>query len=213
MGNGDLSQMMQSDQSAAREEIYSISPKDFEWIVPHHQKQIYRILLFLLQDMDAAETLTQECFMRAYKGHNRFRGESSLATWLAAIAINLAHDHNRNQRWAFWRRLAHTDRMEAMAMPYSGRSPEQILSHKEAIHGIWSVVGKLSERQKTVFLLRFVEEMPLESIAQAMNLEVGTVKAHLFRAVNAVRNACREQHTKGPTRITFREHEDAKREG
>lgn len=211
--------MMQSDQATAHEkahsigmESHSIRPEDFEWMVLQHQKQIYRVLFFLLKDADAAETLTQECFLRAFKRHSSFRGESSLTTWLIAIAVNLAHDHNRNRRWAFWRRLARTDRIESMPMPDAGRSPEQILADKESIDVVQSAVNNLPERQKTVFLLRFVEEMSLESIAEVMDLEVGTVKTHLFRAVNAVRRASAEGNTRGRTSKASMEHSDAKRQ-
>ena len=69
---------------------------------------------------------------------------------------------------------------------------------------------KLSERQKTVFLLRFVEDMPLESIAEVLNLEVGTVKAHMFRAVAAVRSACASPDTQGWMHKTSREPQNAK---
>ncbi len=200
---------MQSDQATARAEIHSLGPEDFEWMVRQHQKQIYRVLLFLLKDTDAAETLTQECFFRAFKCHSSFRGKSSLMTWLMAIAVNLAHDHSRNRRWAFWRRLARTDRIESIPMPDAGRSPEQILADKESVDAVRSAVNNLSERQRTVFLLRFVEEMPLQSIAEVMDLEVGTVKAHLFRAVNAVRKASVKENKRILIRQASREHGDA----
>ncbi len=200
---------MQSDQATARAEIHSLGPEDFEWMVRQHQKQIYRVLLFLLEDTDAAETLTQECFLRAFKSHSSFRGKSSLMTWLTAIAVNLAHDHSRNRRWAFWRRLARTDRIESIPMPDAGRSPEQILADKESVDAVRSAVNNLSERQRTVFLLRFVEEMPLQSIAEVMDLEVGTVKAHLFRAVNAVRKASVKENKRILIRQASREHGDA----
>src|SRR5512138_2027304 len=87
---------------------------DFNWIVFHNQKRIYRTLLFLVNDADVAENLTQECFLRAFRMFSKFRGESEPATWLVRIAINLAHDQNRNRKWAFWRRLTRTDRVEAI---------------------------------------------------------------------------------------------------
>jgi len=182
---------MQSNHATASAEVHSLRPEDFEWIVREHQKQIYRVLLFLSKDDDTAETLTQECFLRAFKKRESFRGESSLATWLMAIAVNLAHDHSRNRRWAFWRRLARTDKIESMPIPDGGRSAEQILADKESVGLVRSAVNNLSERQKTVFLLRFVEEMQLASIAEVMDLEAGTVKAHLFRAVIAVKKNLR----------------------
>jgi RNA polymerase sigma-70 factor (ECF subfamily) len=212
MKNEDPAEMMQSDEAVARAGVHSIGPEDFEWMVLRHQKQIYRVLLLLLKDADAAETLTQECFLKAFKKHKSFRGESGLSTWLVKIAINLAHDHNRSRRWEFWRRLARTDRIDSMPTRDAGRSPEQILIDSEAVDAVRSAVNRLSERQKTVFLLRFVEEMSLESIADAMDLEVGTVKAHLFRATDVVRNDCARRNGHGWAHCAPGEQRDAKRQ-
>jgi RNA polymerase sigma-70 factor, ECF subfamily len=175
--------------AATEFEISGIEPEDFDWIVPRHQKQIYRILLCLLRDADAADTLTQECFLRAYKKRGGFRGDSNLATWLIRIAINLAHDHRRNQRWAFWRKLTRTDKIEAMPVRGVQRSPEQVLIDSESANAIMDAVEKLSERQRAVFLLHYVEELSLDSISEAMSLELGTVKSHLHRSLNAIRSA------------------------
>ena len=167
-----------------------IKPDDFDWIVPKYQKQIYRILLCLVRDDDTADTLTQECFLRAYRNHGSFRGDSSLTTWLVRIAINLAHDNNRNQKWAFWRTLTRTDRIENIPAQDRQRSPEQALMDSESVTRIFSAVEHLSEKQKMVFLLSFAEEMPLEVIAEVMNLKVGTIKSHLSRALETVRARC-----------------------
>lgn len=169
---------------------HAIESADFDWIVFHHQKQVYRTLLFLVRDADAAEALVQECFLRAFRMRNSFRGESNVATWLVRIAINLAHDHNRNRRWAFWRRLTRTDRIDLIRAVDVRRSAEQAVIDSESLNVIQSAVEKLTARQKTVFLLRFMEDMPLENIAEAMDLEIGTVKSHLHRAIEAVRGAC-----------------------
>ena len=170
--------------------ICPIEQDDFDGIVFQNQKRIYRTLLFLVRDADAAETLTQECFLRAFRMRSTFRGDSGLATWLVRIAVNLAHDHNRSRRWAFWRRLRRTDRIDAIVAADARCSPEQALIESESLRAVRSAVNQLSDRQKTVFLLRFVEDMSLEDISEAMNLEPGTVKSHLHRAIEAVRNAC-----------------------
>jgi RNA polymerase sigma-70 factor (ECF subfamily) len=167
-----------------------IEPEDFDWIVPQHQKQIYRILLCLVRDADVAGTLTQECFLRAFRKYGSFRGESGLSTWLVRIAINLAHDHNRNRRWEFWRRMARTERIDAIKALDASRSPEQALINSERLKVIQSAVEKLSGKQQSVFLLRYIEDLPLEEIAEAMNMKLGTVKSHLFRATEAVKTAC-----------------------
>jgi RNA polymerase sigma-70 factor, ECF subfamily len=182
--------MMPIDMAAVEGEICGIEPEDFEQIVFLHQKQVFRILLCLVRDADTADTLTQECFLRAYKKRGSFRGECNLATWLVRIAINLAHDHSKNRRWAFWRGLTRTDRIEALKTLDAERSPEQVLIDSEKINTILSVVDKLAERQKTVFLLRFVEDLSLEEIAEVTNLAPGTVKSHLSRALDFVRSEC-----------------------
>jgi RNA polymerase sigma-70 factor, ECF subfamily len=166
-----------------------IEPEDFDWIVSEHQKQIFRILLSIVRDSDVADTLTQECFLRAFRKRSSFRGESSLRTWLVSIAINLARDHKRNRRWAFWRTLSRTDRIDAVETMEVYRSPEQTLMNRERMKLIQSAIESLSDRQRTIFLLRYVEEMPLETIAEAMSLKIGTVKSHLFRATESVKAA------------------------
>jgi RNA polymerase sigma-70 factor, ECF subfamily len=173
----------------------SITPEDFERIVLDHQKQIYRILFCHVRDADAADTLTQECFLRAYQKRSSFRGESSLSTWLIRIAINLARDHNRNRRLAFWRKLSQTDRMDLLIAAYAGPSPEKTLLDRETLKVILSEVERLSERQKTIFLLRFIEDMSLDAISEAMDLELGTVKSHLSRALASIRSACKHHQS------------------
>jgi RNA polymerase sigma-70 factor (ECF subfamily) len=144
-----------------------------------------------VRDPDEADTLTQECFLRAYRSWGRFRGECSMSTWLTRIAINLARDAARNRRKGFWRRLLslHGEREDSPAIDAAGRgaSPEQALLAREELAVVWEAVNRLPEQQKTVFLLRFVEEMPLEEIAETLEIETGTVKSHLSRAVNALR--------------------------
>jgi len=172
----------------------SFELKDFERIVNDHQRQIYRALLLLVRDQDAAEILTQECFLRAFENRDSFRGESSLRTWLTRIAINLAKDHNKNQRWAFWRRIKHMDQTNKLRVIDARHSPEDRLIETERVLAIHSALEKLSERQRIVFLMRFIEDMPLEIIAQALELKLGTVKAHLYRAIDVVRKSCKKQN-------------------
>ncbi len=168
---------------------------DFERLVPEHQQRIYRILLGLVRDADAADNLTQECFVRAYEKRRSFRGESSVSTWLVSIAINLARDRARDRRSGFWRRLfagPAEEREEAMANAADrDSSAEQRVMAAQQLSQVWRVVDGLSARQREVFLLRFVEELPLDEIAEITGMRLGTVKAHLSRAVAAVRKRVR----------------------
>jgi RNA polymerase sigma-70 factor (ECF subfamily) len=162
----------------------------FSAVVVTHRPQIFRFLLASTRDVDLAETLTQECFLKAHRNWASFRGDSSAMTWLMRIAINLQKDHWRNRRMQFWKqtRTNSVDLDEARDwLPSGESSPEQRVLAKERVGQVWKSVEGLSERQRTVFLLRHVEEMELSEIARSTGLSEGTVKAHLSRAVARVR--------------------------
>jgi RNA polymerase sigma-70 factor (ECF subfamily) len=111
-------------------------------------------------------------------------------TWLMRIAINLQKDYWRNRRIQFWRqtRTNAVDLDEASEwLPSGERNAEQQMLAREQVAQVWQAVKGLSERQRTVFLLRYVEERELSEIATATGLSEGTVKAHLSRAVGRVR--------------------------
>ena len=164
--------------------------QEFSAVVAKHRMQIFRFLLSSTRDVDLAETLTQDCFLKAHRNWSSFRGESSAMTWLMRIAINLQKDHWRNRRMQFWRQtqLHSVDLNEASDwLPSGERSAEEQLLARERVGQVGAAVKGLSERQRTVFLLRYVEEMNLKEIAQATGLNEGTVKAHLSRALTSVR--------------------------
>ncbi len=173
-----------------------LAAQEFAAIVAKHRMQIFRFLLASTRDVDLAETLTQECFLKAHRNWSGFRGESSAMTWLMRIAINLEKDHWRNRRMQFWRRTQtnSVDLDEASEwLPSGERSAEQQMLAREQVARVWKVVDALSERQKTVFLLRYVEEAELSEIARATGLSEGTVKAHLSRALGKVRAGVRAE--------------------
>jgi RNA polymerase sigma-70 factor (ECF subfamily) len=164
--------------------------EEFSRVVALLRPRIFRFLLASTRDVDLAETLTQECFLKAHLHWGSFRGDSSAMTWLMRIAINLQKDHWRNRRMQFWRHTLSNavDVDEAGEWLASGESSaEQQLLAKEQVGHVWRAVKELSERQRTVFLLRYVEEQELSEIALATGLSEGTVKAHLSRALGKVR--------------------------
>ena len=167
-----------------------IAAEEFSAVVTKHRPHIFRFLLSSTRDVDLAETLTQECFLKAHRNWGSFRGESSAMTWLMRIAINLQKDHWRNRRMQFWRKTQ-TNAVELDEasdwLPSGERSVEQQLLARERVAQVGKAVEGLSERQRTVFLLRYVEEQELSEIAAATGLSEGMVKAHLSRAVARVR--------------------------
>ena len=167
-----------------------IAAEEFSAVVTRHRPQIFRYLLASTRDVDLAETLTQECLLKAHRNWKSFRGDSSAMTWLLRIAINLQKDHWRNRRLQFWRKTqANAVELDDASdwLPSGERSAEQQMMARERVAQVAKAVEGLSERQRTVFLLRYVEEMEFREIARSTGLNEGTVKAHLSRALGRVR--------------------------
>jgi len=163
---------------------------DLESVVALYQPRVFRFLLATLHDRDAAETLTQETFLRAWAARDRFREDCSIATWLIRIALNLARDHTRTGRFRFWKRssISNVDVAEvAASLPSREGSVESRLIAQQQVALIWETVAGLSERQRAIFLLRFLEEMDIPDIATVTGLPLSTVKSHLYRALGVIR--------------------------
>jgi RNA polymerase sigma-70 factor (ECF subfamily) len=112
------------------------------------------------------------------------------------IAANLVRSHEASVRLKFWRRTLRADVNLSDAgdwIPDRQMSPEQMAVAKEQVERIWNVAVRLSGKQRTVFLLRFVEDMDLLEIAAVTGMREGTVKTHLFRALKSVLAALKEQ--------------------
>lgn len=163
---------------------------EFDQMVRLHWPKVFRFALASVRDNDAALSIAQDCFVRAYSARRTFRGDCSVSTWLMQIAVNLVRDYGRNRRIQFWKRAqASALGLETVSRSIADRSssPEGKALAKEQVEAVWSATEKLPEKQRTVFLLRFVEDMDLLEIAAATGLKEGTVKAHLFRATEAIR--------------------------
>ena len=163
---------------------------DFDEVVRLYRPRILRFLLSSLTDRDAAESLTQECFMKAWSARHQFRGDSSLSTWLTRIAVNLMRDHLRSRSLRFWQKTRGSalDVMDISDWVPDGRSsPESLALARQRVATVWQAVEKLSAQQRTVFVLRFVEEMELDEIATTIGMNLSTVKSHLYRALGIIR--------------------------
>ena len=164
--------------------------EDIDTLVRLYRTRLQRYVAFSLGDEDLAETLTQECFLKAYQGRASFRGDCSVSTWLFSIANNLIRDQLRTKKFQFWRkaRAQAIDIAElASFLPSGASSPETILLVKERTRRVQEALKGLSVNQRRVFLLKFSEEMELEEISKSIGMPVNTVKTHLRRAVMAIR--------------------------
>ena len=165
--------------------------EDIDELVRLHQARIRRFVTCSTGDPDLAETITQDTLLRAFRGRESFRGDCSLSTWLTGIAINVTRDHLRSGRYRFWKQLKATavDVQEmASYLPSQAVSPERRMLAKERIKELYAVLEGLSYNQRTIFLMKFAEEMPVDEISEILGMAVNTVRTHLHRALKAVRN-------------------------
>jgi RNA polymerase sigma-70 factor (ECF subfamily) len=164
---------------------------DIDLLVKTYRSRLLRFVTFSTGDPDLAETITQDCLLKAYNARQSFRGDSSVNTWLTSIAVNLIRDHQRTQKFKFWKQAKATavdvtDVASFIAVDSS--SQEQQLIAKEQVAKLSGIIETLSSNQRTVFLMKFAEEMDLADISEAMNMPINTVKTHLHRALKAVRS-------------------------
>ncbi len=155
---------------------------DFDAVVRLYWPRVFRFALASLRDRDAAQTLAQDCFVKAYRARDKFRGEASLLTWLLQITVNLVRDYSRR-----FRAFAVNSDTALRWMPDGQIDPEERVLLQEQVETLWRATASLPERQRTVFLLRYVEEMELLEIAAVTGLKENAVKVHLFRALRKVR--------------------------
>ena len=163
---------------------------DIDTLVRTYRPRILRFVAFSIGDADLAESITQDCFLKAWNGRDKFRGDCSVNTWLTSIALNLVRDQQRLQKFRFWRQARATaiDVTDAASfLPSNESGPESRILAKEQAEHVQAALQHLSPNQRTIFLMRFSEEMELSEIAAALKMPVNTVKTHLHRALKSVR--------------------------
>jgi RNA polymerase sigma-70 factor (ECF subfamily) len=188
-----LEQTVQPVEMTLGIEAENVTPfDDIAGVHAMYEARVFRYLLFSLRDRDLALSLTQDTFLSAWKSRASFRGDCSIATWLMRIAVNLVRNHTRTGGFRFWKRAAATavDATDLqLRLVHPGQPADKALAAREQLALVWESVERLSARQKTIFLLRFVDELELTEIAVATGLTLPTVKSHLYRALDHVRAA------------------------
>lgn len=158
----------------------------FNEIVALNSQRVIQLAWRLVGNQADAEDLAQEAFVRLHRSLHDFRGEAGLATWLYRTVSRLAIDFLRRERLRrklFWfsRQEDEEDPRDLVASTVP--SPAQQLLAAERRQQLQRALRQLSPRQRTVFVLRNDEGLPLKEIAEMLGLEEGTVKIHLHRAV------------------------------
>lgn len=158
----------------------------FGELVRRYQKPVFRIVLRMVKSQDDADDLTQDTFVRAYRGLKTFKEEFDFHPWLYRIAVNQAINFiNKRKRQAAVD-LEDVPETEIKSGP-SPESPVQAASRSELLGRLEGALERLPEEQRTVFLLRVQEGLSYEEIAKAMDTPKGTVMSRLARARMALR--------------------------
>jgi len=170
--------------------------RDFSAWMTSEQRRVYSLCQRFLQDRDEADSATQDVFLKAYQALTRADAQQleDPARWVTRIAVNTCLDRLRSRKWQFWRRRPAPEDEQAILAMAPSRSPEAEDRYFAGQIGarLMSALDKLSPRQKMVFSLRHFDEMSLEEIGTILDLDVGTVKAHMFRAVSKLRTELRD---------------------
>jgi RNA polymerase sigma-70 factor, ECF subfamily len=191
IGATPLSVSPRSAEAGIQPPVVSVSAEDFDQLVQQYWPKVYRYALANVRQTDYAASIAQDCFVRLHKSLPTFRYQCSLESWIMRIAVNQVRSHFRSRALRFWTKFVNVEKepiqLESLAVdPTVGI--ESTIESGQQVNRIWQACQQLSARQREVFLLRFVEELEIREIANATGLEEGTVKAHLFRAVQKVRS-------------------------
>src|SRR5579875_76992 len=174
--------------------------RDFGSWMTSEQRRIFLLCRRMLQDPDEADSATQDVFLKAYRALSKRTEMADLdnpGKWVTRIAVNTCLDRLRSKQWKIWQRRPAAQDEERILETTPGRivDAEAQLFATQIQRRLELALTKLSGRQRAVFSLRHFDAMPLEDIAEVLTLDVGTVKAHLFRAIGKLREELKDLYT------------------
>ena len=152
----------------------------FELVVERHRRAVYQLCYRFVGNHEDASDLSQDVFLRAYRGMHRFRGQSTLATWLYRIAVNVCLN-----------RVSAKTTLGTLTEPIEERqfidlraeSPSQVMLKDERAARVRAAIAQLPRKQRATLILRTYHDMSHQEIADALGSTVGAVKANFFHAL------------------------------
>lgn len=150
----------------------------FRQLVEVYHDRVYRTAFALTAERGAAEDVTQETFLRAWRGLRGFRGEATLATWLTRLAVNAGADYQRRQR-----RRGARERLASLVRPLS-REALPAVEERDRVEG---ALRALPPALRRVVALRYGLDLPVAEIARTLSCPEGTVKSRLHAALGRLR--------------------------
>lgn len=190
---------VRAEEASIIAELRAGSEDAYSWLVNHYHQPVYSLVYRILNDpADAADT-TQEVFLKVFRGIKRFNGDASLKTWIYRIAI---HEASNQRRWWFRHKrketsmespLEHTAEVDGRSLcledtiedPHD--TPFEHMMHEEVRAKVEEELKKVAEPYRTTVVLRDIEGLSYEEIAEVLQVNVGTVKSRLMRGRDALR--------------------------
>ena len=193
---GDLASAIgaRTQESAVIAELKAGSEEAYSWLIGEFHQPIYGLIYRIVNDpSDAADTM-QDVFLKVFRGMKHFHGESSLKTWIYRIAL---HEAANRRRWWFRHKAQETpiDPIEAGECEFRGEqrlvdpgeSPFEKFAHTEVRAAVDQALQQVPEPYRTALILRDLEEMSYEEIAEVLAISLGTVKSRITRGRDALR--------------------------
>jgi RNA polymerase sigma-70 factor (ECF subfamily) len=199
---GDLASAIgaRAEEASVVAELKAGSEEAYAWLIAQYHQPIYSVVYRILSDpADAADT-TQEVFLKVFRGMKRFNGESSLKTWIYRIAV---HEASNQRRWWFRHKAKETS-IEPVpedcetsgnnqgwglkdTLVDEGASPFDSMARNEVRTRVEQELKQVQEPYRTTVILRDIEELSYEEIAEVMETSLGTVKSRLMRGRDALK--------------------------
>ena len=178
----------ESDQVLV-ERVQAGDKKAFDLLVSKYHQRVIRLISRLVRNPAEVEDIAQEAFIKAYRSIGQFRGDSAFYTWLYRIAVNSAKNALKasNRRPIPMSDLMKSDENEeGEAWPVESaidfQTPEALLASRQVAQTVDAAIQSLAEDLRTAIMLREIEGLTYEEIAEAMNCPIGTVRSRIFRA-------------------------------
>jgi RNA polymerase sigma-70 factor (ECF subfamily) len=204
MGNLASALALQSDEAALVAELRAGSEEAFAWLISRYHQPIYSLLARTVQDRADAADLTQEVFVKVFRGVSSFHGESSLRTWIYRIALREASNQRRwwmrhkQQEVPIEQEIYESDssapiRLKEMLVDPS-ESPFDNALHAETRVRVEAALAEVPEPYRTTLILRDIEGFVYEEVAEMQGVNLGTVKSRLVRGRAALKEILTRSH-------------------
>jgi RNA polymerase sigma-70 factor, ECF subfamily len=191
LGDLAVSIGIRTQQSAIVAELKAGSEDAYAWLISEFHQPIYSLVYRMVADPSDAADTTQEVFLKVFRGMKHFHGESSLKTWIYRIAV---HEASNRKRWWFRHKAKETSIEPNLdesgsndSLVDHAESPFDMAVHEEIRARVEEELRQISEPYRTTVILRDLEEMSYEEIAEITDVSLGTVKSRLTRGREALR--------------------------